>query len=106
MKKTALHALTISVLTISVLTISVLTISLALAIGVPLFAQDTPAPPLPPDQNAPSVPAAPAYTPKYRGDPARSGSESAALAYMRVVMRAQLLYNRKNGHYATALPQL
>jgi hypothetical protein len=49
---------------------------------------------------------APAYTPKYHGDPARSDSEFAALAYMRVVMRAQMLFNKHYGHYATSLTQL
>jgi hypothetical protein len=82
-----------------------LTISLALAISIPLLAQEpgTGAP----EQNA-AAPAqtGPVYAPKYHGDPARSDSEAAALGYMRVVMRAQLLYNRKNSHYATALAQL
>jgi hypothetical protein len=60
-------------------------------------------------QNAPA--AAPAaeqgqYTPKFAGDPARSDSESGALGYMRVVIRAQKLYNKKHDTYATALPDL
>lgn len=81
-----------------------LTISLALAISAQLLAQE---PGTAPEQNAPAAPApGPVYTPKYHGDPARSDSEAAALGYMRVVMRAQLLYNRKNSHYATALSQL
>jgi hypothetical protein len=46
------------------------------------------------------------YQPKFRGDPARSDSEAAALGYMRTVLRAQRLYNRKNGHYATSLMEL
>ena len=49
---------------------------------------------------------APGYTPKYHSDPARSDSEFAALAYMRVVMRAEMLYNKKNGHYTSSLSQL
>jgi len=65
-----------------------------------LFAQD--APPAAP----PAAPSAPAYTPKYHGDPARSDSEFAALAYMRGVMRAQMLFNKQYGHYATSLTQL
>jgi hypothetical protein len=60
-------------------------------------------------QNAPG-PAAPAaqaqYTPKFPGDPARSDSESAALGYMRVVIRAQKLYNKKHNEYATSLADL
>jgi hypothetical protein len=46
------------------------------------------------------------YTPKFRGDPARSDSEAAALAYMRVVVRAEKLFNKQYGHYATSLPEL
>jgi hypothetical protein len=62
-------------------------------------------------QDSTSNPQAPAatqgqYTPKFPGDPARSDSESAALGYMRVVTRAQKLYNKKHNQYATALPDL
>jgi hypothetical protein len=46
------------------------------------------------------------YTPKFKGDPARSDSEAAALAYMRVTVRAQRLFNRQYGHYATSLQEL
>jgi hypothetical protein len=53
----------------------------------------------------PGIPT-PVYRPKYHGDPAHSDSEFAALAYMRVVMRAQLLFNKHYGHYATTLAQL
>ncbi len=49
---------------------------------------------------------APSYTPKYHGDPARSDSEFAALAYMRVVMRAQKGFNKQYGHFANSLAQL
>jgi len=57
---------------------------------------------------SPQAPAAsePQYTPKFPGDPARSDSESAALGYMRVVTRAQKLYNKKHNQYATALADL
>jgi hypothetical protein len=57
-------------------------------------------------QPTPPAPQTPAYTPKYHGDPARSDSEFAALAYMRVVMRAQVGFNKQYGHYATSLNQL
>jgi hypothetical protein len=67
------------------------------------FAQQTPTPQSEPTP-APST--APGYTPKYHGDPARTDSEFAALAYMRVVMRAQMLFNKHYGHYATSLTQL
>ena len=47
-----------------------------------------------------------AYTPKFKGDPARSDSEAAALGYMRTFLRAQRIYKRKNDHYAETLMQL
>lgn len=70
--------------------------------------QSEPAPQAPaPETPAPAqTPAPPAYTPKYHGDPARSESEFTALAYMRGVMRAQMLFNKHYGHYATSLSQL
>jgi hypothetical protein len=82
---------------------SILNLVFALAIfSQPSFAQPFLA------QQSDSAPAqtAPGYTPKYHGDPARSDSEFAALAYMRAVMRAQVLFNKHYGHYATALVQL
>ena len=58
-------------------------------------------------QDAPPAGAqAPGYTPKFHGDPARSDSEAAALAYTRVVMRAQMLFNKHYGHFAISLSQL
>jgi len=66
----------------------------------PLLGQDPP----------PGVGAAPqttpTYTPKFKGDPARSDSEAAALAYMRVVIRAQKQFNKQYDHYATSLAEL
>jgi hypothetical protein len=63
-----------------------------------LLAQDaTPAVPQPP---------ASTYQPKFHGDPARSDSEAAALAYMRVVIRAQHQFNKQYNHYATTLAEL
>ncbi len=47
-----------------------------------------------------------AYQPKFPGDPARSDSEAAALAYMRVVLRAQHRFERQYGHFATSLSAL
>jgi hypothetical protein len=70
---------------------------LGLGLVVPVLAQQTPATP---EQ------AAPEYKPKYANDPARSDSESAALGYMRVVIRAQHQFNKQYGHYATTLPEL
>lgn len=66
-----------------------------------LFAQQAPADqPQSPDQ------AQSAYKPKFPGDPAHSDSEAAALAYMRVVVRAQKQFNKQYGHFATTLPEL
>ncbi len=49
---------------------------------------------------------APTYQPKFAGDPARSDSEAAALAYMRVVLRAQHRFEKQYGHFATSLAEL
>ena len=46
------------------------------------------------------------YQPKFPGDPARSESEAAALAYMRVVLRAQHHFEKQYGHFATSLSEL
>jgi hypothetical protein len=61
-----------------------------------------------PPSASPVVPQAPAgtYQPKFKGDPARSDSEAAALAYMRVVIRAQHHFNKQYDHYATSLAEL
>jgi len=63
----------------------------------PLFAQDA---------SPSAAPAAPAYQPKFPGDPARSDSEAAALAYMRVVLRAQRRFQKQYDHFATLLAEL
>lgn len=79
-------------------------LALILTVAGSLVAQQTePAPTSPPalQQNT-----APGYTPKFKGDPARSDSEAAALAYMRVVIRAQKLFNKQYDHYATTLAEL
>jgi hypothetical protein len=49
---------------------------------------------------------APTYKPRLAGDPARSDSEAAALAYMRVVIRAQRQFNKQYNHFATSLTEL
>ena len=46
------------------------------------------------------------YKPKFAGDPARSDSEAAALAYMRVAIRAQRQFNKQYGHFALSLTDL
>jgi hypothetical protein len=76
--------------------ISSVIVSLALAAST-LFA---PAPAL-----AAQAPAA-TYQPKFPGDPARSDSEAAALAYMRVVLRAQHRFEKQYGRFATSLAEL
>ncbi len=55
---------------------------------------------------AAQTPSAPSYQPKFKGDPARSNSEAAALGYMRTFLRAQKIYKKKNNHYATTLLDL
>jgi len=69
-----------------------------LTVGVStLLAQD----PAVPAQSAEST-----YKPKFPGDPARSDSEAGALAYMRVVIRAQRQFNKQYDHFATSLAEL
>jgi hypothetical protein len=46
------------------------------------------------------------YQPKFKGDPARSDAEAAALGYLRTFLRAQKIYKKKNSHYATSLLDL
>jgi hypothetical protein len=46
------------------------------------------------------------YQPKFKGDPAHSDSEAAALGYLRTFLRAQKIYKKKNNHYATSLMDL
>jgi len=49
---------------------------------------------------------APAYTPKFAGDPAHSNAEAAALGYMRTVAYSQREYKKKHGAYAASLQAL
>jgi hypothetical protein len=77
----------------------ILAASVLFAFAFPVIAQQSEPTPAPGQ-------AAPSYIPKFRGDPARSDSEAAALAYMRVVMRAQVVFNKHYGHYAPSLSQL
>jgi hypothetical protein len=59
-----------------------------------------------PAQNPPTaVPPTP-YKPKFPGDPARSESESQALGYMRVVLRAEQIYKKRHDKYAQSLAEL
>jgi hypothetical protein len=75
-------------------------VSLTIAAST-LFAQEQ-APAATPPTAAPG----PVYQPKFPGDPARSDSEAAALAYMRVVIRAQRQFNKQYNHFATSLAEL
>ena len=83
-----------------------------LALMIPAVAQQSePAPQQPtpqttPEAAPPAAPAAPVYQPKFPGDPARSDSEAAALAYMRVVIRAQKQFNKQYNHFAKTLTEL
>jgi hypothetical protein len=77
------------------------------------LAQAPPAQSAPPDsstQTSPAPTTAPplviTYQPKFPGDPARSESEANALAYMRVVLRAQRQFEKQYGHFATTLAEL
>ncbi len=47
-----------------------------------------------------------AYAPQFKGDPAHSQAEAAALGYMRTVIYAQRVYYKKHGAYATSLQAL
>ena len=92
----------------------ILLLVMIFAFSAALFAQQSEPTPPPPTQSAPAPetstpptpPPPPSYTPKFRGDPARSDSEAVALAYMRVVMRAEVGFNKHYGHYATTLREL
>ena len=84
------------------LSIQLSSIFTVILLAASVVAQDaTPAPSVPP-----AAPQAPAYQPKFAGDPARSDSEAAALAYMRVVLRAQRQFNKQYNHFATSLAEL
>ena len=50
--------------------------------------------------------AAPAYQPKFAGDPAHSESEAQALAYMRTLLRAQHEYKKRHDKYCESLHAL
>jgi hypothetical protein len=81
---------------------SVTVIATLVLAAYPFFAQE-PAPAAPaPAAQAPAT----IYQPKFAGDPARSDSEAAALAYMRVVIRAQRQFNKQYDHFATSLAEL
>lgn len=56
-------------------------------------------------QTSPS-PSSSTYQPKFKGDPARSDSEAAALGYIRTVLYAEREYKKKHGAYATSLAGL
>lgn len=81
---------------------AVCTFALLLSAQIGRAQQTEPTPP----PAEPAAPTVPAYQPKFHGDPARSDSEAAALAYMRVVIRAQHQFEKQYGHFATTLPEL
>jgi len=59
-------------------------------------------------QTSPQTTAQPAatYQPKFPGDPARSESESQALGYMRVVLRAEREYKKRHDKFTDSLESL
>ena len=59
-----------------------------------------------PQSAPPTSDSASTYKPKFTGDPARSDSEAAALAYMRVVIRAQRQFDKQYDHFALSLAEL
>jgi len=63
-------------------------------------------PQTPTAQNPPAALPAIPYKPKFPGDPARSESESQALGYMRVVLRAEQIYKKRHDKYAQSLAEL
>lgn len=80
-----------------------------IAVSIALFALFVPSTFAQQDSSAPSPQAESSpqsYQSKFPGDPARSDSEAAALAYMRVVIRAQRRFNKQYGHFATSLAEL
>jgi hypothetical protein len=97
-------------LTIFVIVVIALSFSLLLESKTAFSLQSQAQPAQPPgasDQAAPSAqPPATTYQPKFPGDPAHSDSEAEALAYMRVVMRSELLFNKHYHHYAATLADL
>jgi hypothetical protein len=46
------------------------------------------------------------YKPLFKGDPAHSRAEAAALGYMRTVIDAQKVFKKRHNKYATSLPAL
>ena len=82
---------------------TVLVVWILVVLAVAALAQDSPQ--SQPSAQPPSGTAG-SYQPKFPGDPARSDSESGALGYMRVVVRAQKLYQKKHNEYATSLKDL
>lgn len=77
-------------------------LGIGIAVGTPLWSQS-------PEQASPPSTSAPApgiYQPKFAGDPARSESESQALGFMRVVLRAQKEYKKRHDKFAESLPAL
>ena len=60
----------------------------------------------PPAQTPTMPPDTQAYQPKFPGDPAHSEAEAGALAYMRVVVRAEEAYHKLHSAYTTSLAVL
>ena len=78
-------------------------VGVVLTLACSTLAQEPPA-----AQEAATAPAAvaPAYQPKFTGDPAHSDAEAGALGYIRTVIVAQKNYKKKHDSYATSLAGL
>lgn len=50
--------------------------------------------------------AAQEYQPKFKGDPAKSDSEAAALGFLRTVVGAEKIYHNRHHAYTTSLQEL
>jgi hypothetical protein len=59
-----------------------------------------------PDQTTNQPTNQPPYQPKFKGDPAHSDAEAAALGYMRTVLGAERDFKKRRGQYAPTLVAL
>jgi hypothetical protein len=89
----------------AIILVFVLTAATLAALGVQQPASPPPPAQIPGQEPASQQPAS-TYKPKFPGDPARSDDEALALAYMRVVIRAQNLYKKRHDKYAATLADL
>ena len=101
MKRTAISG----VLSLAIFFVFAASMLVQTALGQDALTQDSSGQNTPPAASA-APQAGPTYVPKFKGDPAHSDAEAGALAYMRVVIRAQKQFNKQYDHYATSLAEL